>query len=71
MKNALPEVKYYFWKAPINGLPEINSGGHYIQVIPGLWQWVLLHPTSNKIPADAISADEVFNFLERLSRMKK
>lgn len=55
---------YYFWKAPINGMPEFSSGGHGVTVIPGLGQWVLLHPVRGTPPEGAIHADKVIAFLE-------
>ena len=60
-----PTTTYYFWKAPYDGAPEFTSGGNGISIIPGMGQWVLLHP-SKKIPEDAISVQSVVDFLEKV-----
>lgn len=63
-----PEDLYYFWEAPINGLPEFTSGAHGVTIIPGMRQFVLLHATVRRpIPADAIPASDVHAFLRRLA----
>jgi len=60
--------RYFLWKAPIDGAPEMTSGGHGVGVIPGFKQWVLLHGTVRPIPPDAIPVSVVTAFLDNLGR---
>lgn len=62
------DERYYFWRAPVHGLPEFTSGGHGISVIPGLEQFVLIHATVRKVPPDAIPARKVVSFLHAQRR---
>jgi hypothetical protein len=56
---------YYFWKAPLDGLPELTSGGCGVRIIPGIGPFVQLYPGSKEVPKDAIPASVVLAFLQR------
>ena len=67
---------YRMWKAPTDGLPEINSGGFYVIMNAGFGQWVQLgcawlggrwvNPSTKEPPVwpeGAIPMDQIVAFM--------
>lgn len=57
----MTEVKYYFWKAPTDGLPKDVAGPTWI--MPGFGQWVLISD-QHQVPFGAIPVASIVNVLE-------
>jgi hypothetical protein len=65
------DTGYMFWKNSTNRTPEAESGGHGVGIVPGLGDWVLLHPSHNPMPKDAIPVEEVVGFLNSRAKSGK
>jgi hypothetical protein len=71
-REGIIDEKYYFWKAPADGLPEFTSGGHGVCVIPGLGNFVLLDVDfRGSVPEGAIAASAVRKFLENATTKQR
>ena len=62
---------YVFWKNINNRLPESESGGHGVSIVPGFGEWVLLHPSHKPMPRDATPVEDVVEFLNSRAKAGK